>query len=183
MLVGRHIKDLFSAIEISFTYVQSKTFRRGLRIREVVGDELVFTSAYGGDISSSTDGIFLAENVDTMAISLECSFPMSYKIDSVLHLERMFETATNTHTGCSDGNCVSSSSDDNQDLNTRLNSAEITYDTNQVPEVGKKFWYTISAPLKMPIRKCKMFFFPKNKVLLQLAMVQPTVRSKRMLAV
>ena len=36
-----------------------------------------------------------------------------------------------------------------------LNSAEITYDTSQVPEVGKKFWYTISAPLKMPIRISK----------------------------
>ena len=163
MLAEQHIKELFSDTEISFTYVKANPFRRDFRIREVVGNELVFSSTYGGDISSSTDGIFLAENVDTMAITLECSFSMSYKINSVLHLERMFETATNSHTGCSDGNCVSSSSDDNQDLNTRLNSAEITYDTNQVPEVGKKFWYTISAPLKMPIRKCNMYI-SKNKM-------------------
>ena len=144
-------KELF--LKMTFKTILFIWIEIRLGISKVIGNQLVFTSSYGGDVSSSIDGIFIVENVDTMAITLECSFPMSYKIDSVLHLEKMFETATDSNTGCSDGNCVAASSDDNQDLNTRLNNAEITYDTSQVPEVGKKFWYTISAPLKMPIRK------------------------------
>ena len=147
----QHIKEIF--LKMTFKIMHFILIEINSGISKVIGNQLVFTSSYGGDVSSSIDGIFIAENVDTMAITLECSFPMSYKIDSVLHLEKMFETATDSNTGCSDGNCVSASSDDNQDLNTRLNNAEITYDTSQVPEVGKKFWYTISAPLKMPIRK------------------------------
>ena len=151
----QHTKELF--LKMTFTVNYYYSFGSGilLEIHKVIGNQLVFTSSYGGDVSSSIDGIFIDENVDMMSITLECSFPMSYKIDSILHLEKMFETATDSNTGCSGGNCVSASSDDNQDLNTRLNSAEITYDTSQVPEVGKKFWYTISAPLKMPIRKSK----------------------------
>lgn len=151
MLAVQRTKELF--LKTTFTMILFILIWLRLGKYKVIGNQLVFTSTYGGDVSSSIDGIFIDENVDTMAITLECSFPMSYKINSVLHLEKMFETAADSNTGCSDGNCISASSDDNQDLNTRLNNAEITYDTSQVPEVGKKFWYTISAPLKMPIRK------------------------------
>ena len=151
MLAVQRTKEFF--LKTNFTMILFILIWIRLGKSKVIGNQMVFTSTYGGDVSSSIDGIFIVENVDTMAITIECSFPMSYKINSVLHLEKMFETAADSNTGCSDGNCVSASTDDNQDLNTRLNSAEITYDTSQVPEVGKKFWYTISAPLKMPIRK------------------------------
>ena len=107
------------------------------------------------DLSPRSVIKIIDENINTMSIALECSFPMSYTINSVLNIENMFDKAISTgSTGCSDGNCVSSSSDDNHDLNTRLNNAEITYDTSQTLEVGKKFWFTISAPLKMPV--CKL---------------------------
>ena len=70
----QHTKELFLKMNFKKIFFILIKIHKG--ISKVIGNQLVFTSSYGGDVSSSIDGIFIVENVDTMTMTLECSFPM-----------------------------------------------------------------------------------------------------------